>query len=41
MPKCKFKKIVVIAGRVHPGESTGSFMMQGFLKFITSNAEEA
>jgi murein tripeptide amidase MpaA len=26
---------------VHPGESNGSFMMQGFLKFITSNDNEA
>lgn len=30
------KKIVVIMARVHPGESNSSFMMQGFIKFITS-----
>lgn len=30
------KKIVVIMARVHPGESNASFMMQGFIKFITS-----
>ena len=32
-----YKKIVVIMARVHPGESNTSFMMQGFIKFITSN----
>lgn len=26
-----------MTGRVHPGESNSSFMMEGFLKFITSN----
>jgi murein tripeptide amidase MpaA len=26
---------------VHPGESNGSWMMQGFIKFITSNDPEA
>ena len=27
--------------RVHPGESNSSWMMQGFLKFIIGNSEEA
>ena len=32
---------MIITGRVHPGESNGSFMMQGFLNFIISNNDEA
>ena len=36
-PLGKQKKIVVMTGRVHPGESNSSFMMEGFIKFITSN----
>ena len=31
------KKVVILTGRVHPGESNASFMMEGFLKFITSS----
>ncbi len=34
--KQKKKKVVVIIGRVHPGETNSSFMMEGFIKFITS-----
>ena len=30
------KKVVIITGRVHPGESNASFMMEGFLNYITS-----
>ncbi len=41
MPKNIYKKIMFITGRVHPGESNGSFVMQGFLKFITSDTVEA
>ena len=26
-----------MTGRVHPGESNSSYMMEGFLDFITSN----
>jgi cytosolic carboxypeptidase protein 2/3 len=37
----KYKKYVIVAARVHPGESNSSFMMQGFLKFITGNTVEA
>lgn len=29
------RKAVVISGRVHPGETVGSWMMRGVLKFIT------
>ena len=36
MPLWKTKKTVVLTGRVHPGESNSSFMMEGFIKFLTS-----
>ena len=32
---------MIVAGRVHPGESNASFVMQGFLKFITGQSPEA
>ena len=37
----KYKKYIIVCSRVHPGESNASYIMQGFLKFITSttNAE--
>ena len=35
--KQKKKRVVVVIGRVHPGESNSSFMMEGFIKFITSS----
>jgi len=35
-PEYTRKKEVVLTGRVHPGETCGSFMMEGFIKFITS-----
>ena len=35
------KKLVGISARVHPGETVGSYMAEGFIKFITSNTDEA
>lgn len=35
-PVFELKKVVVVTGRVHPGESNASFMMEGFISFITS-----
>jgi murein tripeptide amidase MpaA len=32
----KYKKYIIICSRVHPGETNASFIMEGFLKFITS-----
>lgn len=37
----KNKPAVILTARVHPGESNSSFMIQGFLDFITSDAPEA
>ena len=31
------KQVVVVTARIHPGETCGSFMMQGFLRFIISS----
>ena len=31
------KQSVVVTGRVHPGETYGSFMMEGFLRFVVSD----
>lgn len=41
LPMYKKKKYAVISGRVHPGETPASFMMQGFLKCLTSDAHPA
>ncbi|XP_019354333.1 cytosolic carboxypeptidase 2 isoform X8 [Alligator mississippiensis] len=35
------KKAVVLSARVHPGETSGSWVMRGFLDFILSNAPDA
>jgi len=35
------KHVVVVTARVHPGEANSSWMMQGFLQFLCSDAEEA
>lgn len=32
---------MIITGRVHPGESNASFMVEGILDFLVSEAEEA
>jgi hypothetical protein len=39
--KAKTKKHIVVTGRVHPGESNGSWMMEGFIRFITGESIEA
>jgi hypothetical protein len=36
IPLNKYKKHMIICSRVHPGESNASFIMQGFIKFITN-----
>ncbi len=36
-----FKRFVFLFARVHPGETNSSFMMQGFIKFITGSSAEA
>jgi murein tripeptide amidase MpaA len=41
IPIHKFKKYIIVAARVHPGESNASYIMQGFIKFITGNSPEA
>ena len=37
LPLNKYKKYIIVCSRVHPGETIASFIMQGFLNFITSN----
>lgn len=41
MPVHRFKKYILVCSRVHPGESNSSYIMQGFLDFITGNSSEA
>jgi hypothetical protein len=38
LPLYKKKKFCIVASRVHPGETPGSWMMQGFLKCLTGNS---
>jgi len=35
LPAQRTKKTVVLLGRVHPGEANSSYMMEGFIRFIT------
>jgi murein tripeptide amidase MpaA len=35
------RQVLVVTGRIHPGESNGSWLMHGFLSYITSNSETA
>ncbi|XP_055899469.1 uncharacterized protein LOC106064887 isoform X6 [Biomphalaria glabrata] len=37
----KHKKAVVVTSRVHPGESNSSWMLKGFLDFVTSSSPDA
>ncbi|XP_062596008.1 uncharacterized protein LOC134257410 [Saccostrea cucullata] len=37
----KHKKAVVITSRVHPGECNSSWMMKGFLDYLTGNSADA
>ncbi|XP_071120373.1 uncharacterized protein [Mytilus edulis] len=37
----KHKKAVVITSRVHPGECNASWMMKGFLDYLTGNSADA
>ena len=37
----KKRKGVVLSGRVHPGETVGSWMIKGVLDFLTSKSKEA
>ena len=35
------KPVIILSARIHPGESNSSFMMHGFINFLTSECEEA
>ena len=35
------RKAIVISARVHPGETNASWMMQGFIDYLLSNASSA
>ena len=41
LPMYKRKKYVIVAARVHPGESNSSWMMQGFIKALVGNSLQA
>lgn len=41
IPLYKKKKYIIITGRVHPGESNSSYMMQGFIKYLIGNSFQA
>ena len=41
MPMYKRKKYVVVTGRVHPGESNSSWVMQGFIKCLMGSSLQA
>lgn len=33
----KKKKAIILTARVHPGETNSSYIMEGIIKFLTSN----
>lgn len=35
------KRAVVVTARVHPGETNGSWMMEGFLDFLLGDSDDA
>jgi murein tripeptide amidase MpaA len=35
------KKIIIITGRVHPGETNGSWVVHGIIKFLLSKDKVA
>lgn len=37
MPFWKEKKHVILTGRVHPGETNSSYMIEGFIDYITGD----
>ena len=41
LPLSKKKKYAVISARIHPGETPSSWMMQGFLQYLTGNSHQA
>jgi murein tripeptide amidase MpaA len=40
IPLNKYKKYIIVCSRVHPGETIASFIMEGFIKFITSTTNQ-
>ena len=35
------RKIIILTARLHPGESNGSYVIEGFLRFLISNSKQA